>query len=181
MQMNPNKKAKGFTLIELIIVIVILGLLAVAAAPRFIDISNNANIAKLKTLEGAVRSGANLVLTKAIIQGKYPSNGFLWLDLDGVGSIQDVRVYKGYPIVGGDCDNFMASLPNWIDINLPTSCTGTTVSSNDWYGTVSTTTFDFMPEGFTSITQNCYMRYYEQIAPYDVPQTNLTTLATSGC
>ena len=180
MQMNPNMRAKGFTLIELIIVIVILGLLAVAAAPRFIDISNDANIAKLKTLEGAVKSGANLVLTKAIIQGKYPSDGFLWLDLDGVGSIQDVRVYKGYPIVGGDCDNFMASLPNWIDINLPTSCTGGKISSDDWYGTVSTQTFDFMPAGFISISESCYMRYAEQTGP-GTPASILTTLVTSGC
>jgi MSHA pilin protein MshA len=43
---------KGFTLIELIIVIVILGIMAVTAAPRFIDISSDANIAKLKALEG---------------------------------------------------------------------------------------------------------------------------------
>jgi type IV pilus assembly protein PilA len=48
---------KGFTLIELIIVIVILGVLAVVAIPRYQNITGEANTAAEKGVVGGVRSG----------------------------------------------------------------------------------------------------------------------------
>ncbi|MBQ4832656.1 prepilin-type N-terminal cleavage/methylation domain-containing protein [Pseudoalteromonas sp. MMG010] len=60
-------KQAGFTLIELIIVIVILGILAVVAAPRFLNLQGDANAATLEGLEGSIRSGMNIVNGKAII------------------------------------------------------------------------------------------------------------------
>ncbi|WP_293746025.1 prepilin-type N-terminal cleavage/methylation domain-containing protein [uncultured Paraglaciecola sp.] len=60
----------GFTLIELIIVIVILGILSVTASPLFIDISTDARIAKLDALEGSMRSASELVNYKARIENK---------------------------------------------------------------------------------------------------------------
>ena len=60
----------GFTLIELIIVIVILGGVSVTAAPFFIDISSDARIAKLDALEGSMRSASVLVNYKARIENK---------------------------------------------------------------------------------------------------------------
>lgn len=65
-----RNKNSGFTLIELIIVIVILGILAVTAAPRFIDIATDANLAKLDSLEGTIKAASNLVNLKARIENK---------------------------------------------------------------------------------------------------------------
>ena len=61
--------SSGFTLIELIVVIVILGILAVSAAPRFIDLQGDARAATLRGMMGAVKSANSLILGKAVIHG----------------------------------------------------------------------------------------------------------------
>ena len=66
------KNNRGFTLIELIIVIVILGILAVVAAPRFIDLSRDAKIATMNSLGGQVKGTINLAQAKARVSGLSP-------------------------------------------------------------------------------------------------------------
>ena len=61
--------SSGFTLIELIVVIVILGILAVSAAPRFINLQSDARAATLNAMMGAVKSANSLILGKAVIHG----------------------------------------------------------------------------------------------------------------
>ena len=67
--MHSTSRQKGFTLFELIIVIVVLGILAVVAAPRFIDISSSAKVAVMENIAGQITSTVEMAKIKAILSG----------------------------------------------------------------------------------------------------------------
>ncbi len=107
--MNSHRM-NGFTLIELVVVIVILGILAATAAPKFMDLQRDARISKLNGLKAAIRSAENLTRSKAIIAGleKYPainsSSDIKFVCVDGAATDtcnknNGVAVSFGYPAV----------------------------------------------------------------------------------
>lgn len=60
---------KGFTLIELVMVIVVLGILAAGALPRFADLSTDARKSSIDALEGAMRSAMAVTYSKSLVNG----------------------------------------------------------------------------------------------------------------
>jgi len=65
-----SKRQQGFTLIELVVVIVILGVLAATAAPKFIDLTDDADEAVFLGISAAFKSGVYQVHLAWLIRGK---------------------------------------------------------------------------------------------------------------
>lgn len=84
------KKNQGFTLVELVIVIVILGILAITAAPKFLNLSGDAKASTLSALKGSLESANAMVYSKAILQSK---------EKGATGTLANpiVNVVYGYP------------------------------------------------------------------------------------
>lgn len=88
------KNASGFTLIELVAVIVILGILATTALPKFIDLTKDTRTAAMLTAVGSIKSAAQLVNAKVLTSGTPTDSTVRQVDIGG-GNLIDVQ--NGYP------------------------------------------------------------------------------------
>ena len=96
------KNNKGFTLIELIMVTIILGILAAVAVPRYMGTVNQAEAAAEKAVVDALRAAVQNYSTQEFLEkGRYdyPANPFTLVDVDGY---TDDNSYNGSVLTGGD-------------------------------------------------------------------------------
>ncbi|HXR89397.1 MAG TPA: prepilin-type N-terminal cleavage/methylation domain-containing protein [Steroidobacteraceae bacterium] len=83
---------RGFTRIELVVVIVILGILAAVALPKFMGLEDQARIAALNGMTGSIRSAANMA------HGVWLANGNTGtITVDGA----SITMVNGYPNAAG--------------------------------------------------------------------------------
>ena len=170
------RNQKGFTLIELIIVIVVLGILAVTAAPQFINFSGDARESAVKGLRGNIQGAYQTVYARAAVDG----------DLDGTTEtpvlVNNIETAAGYPVgVKGASGNEAITTDGIIK--------AATLSDDDWDWGVSQTsatdTIVIAPQGYsvddnapTGDNINCYVTYKQTNSPNTPP--SVTTVLT-GC
>ena len=96
------RRQSGFTLLELVIVIVVLGILAALAIPRFISLQREARIAVIDSLFNSIRSGSNVIYAKSAALG-LSDLATSSVDIDGgpVGSGPNINTRFGYPQATG--------------------------------------------------------------------------------
>ena len=157
------KQQKGFTLIELVIVIVILGILSAVALPRFVDLSGDARQSSLQGLTGALNSAAGISRAAQLV-----NSGTLGapVTLDG----QTVTMVNGYPTADA------------AGIVLAAGVVATDYTSADG-GTNGANAITFTPSGFSG--SNCQVVYTaanastDNTAPITASASAVATL--SGC
>ncbi|SON50680.1 type II secretion system protein [Vibrio tapetis] len=128
------KNQNGFTLIELVVVIVILGILAVTAAPKFLNLQDDARKSAAEGLKGAMAGAAGIVYGKAAVAGDE--------SISSGKSVDDISIAYGYPTATS------AGIGNAVD-----------GISSDW--TVVSGAAGGIGYGFTSSNSDCYVDYIE--------------------
>ena len=87
-----KKQQSGFTMIELIMVIVILGILAAFALPRFADLGGDARRSTIQAVEGSMKSASAIAHAAFLTAGNSPAS----VNMEG----ETINLVNGYPDVG---------------------------------------------------------------------------------
>lgn len=149
------RKVSGFTLIELIMVIVILGVLSAFALPRFADLGGDARVASVNALAGNLRAAANIAHAQQLADGASGSTG---VTLDG----QAVTMVSGYPTADA--------------AGIVTAAQVSSDYSTSAVSGAATTTLQF---DLNPVRTNCYVRY--AAADGSTVTTAVVSTTSSGC
>ena len=124
-----NKRVEdGFSLVELVVVITILGILAAFAVPRFISLESQARLAATQSLAGSVRSGASLAHALWLAQGNPASTS---VTMEGTA----ITMANGYPNADTiqstlvDSTGFAVTAPGGTAVFTKTSPAGTPIAN----------------------------------------------------
>lgn len=158
-------KKSGFTLIELVVVIVILGLLAVTAAPRFLNLQDDARTSALEGLKGAMAGASGVVYGKASVNGQDSSS--VVVDTEGVLTVW------GYPTAEGIDEAVVDLVNDWA--TATSNATG--IPGDGSHQLLATFVGDNLSDSESIVATNCYVSYSEATSQ---AEPNILVVAT-GC
>lgn len=153
------KRQQGFTLIELIIVIVVLGILAVTAAPQFINFSSDARASTVKGAQASIQGAMQLVYARSLVDGSENQAPGAGVDVETEAG--KVTIAYGYPTADADGIAKAAGLSDsdWTQVDG----TGSADDASPAAGAVG-----FHPVGvdpdFTAGNDSCHVTYTEATA-----------------
>lgn len=114
--MIQGRKENGFTLIELVMVIVILGILAAFALPRFADLGSDARTSAIRGAAGAIKSAAAIAHSKALAAGETGDSGSITLER------KTINLAYGYPTATAILDAAQISSDDFdVDTGTPST------------------------------------------------------------
>lgn len=149
-----KQKQAGFTLVELVVVIVILGILAATALPRFINLTNDARRASINGLAGGMRSAVGVVQARYFATGNTTATSVTMAD--GVTTVA-VVAGTGVPTTAG---------------------IGQALQSTDGF-TAGTAASGAIRYDFTTAVTNCFVTYDDGTTT--AANSGRVTVTPGGC